>query len=246
MQKQLSIIYKFLHANRRYNHTVQQAFYHNCITPYNKQEDKARSLLFQILNTQSQPKIDKVAQFWKTIHADKKSLASFSAFSRVIHAETSKGTGPYDKLFRALEKQQGWGPKTAALFIKAICHTHLGQHRQYQFWKDVPPLENNDKLRLPVDAVIIHLFKTMSKGRIKTFAAINKSLNEPGYGGASMMVWDDLWYWGFITQKGSGNIRRPGFNESKYWAMQFSDKREKEIIKIKKQADRFIKLVKAQ
>lgn len=244
MENKLNNIYDFLKANRRYNHLVQAGFYNSCITPYTRPADKAKSLLFHILNTQSQLKLDKAALFWQGVKKNKKSLSSFAHFFKLIEVEKFKGAGPFELLFKALKDQPGWGAKTAALFVKAIYHLHHGNYKQYSFWKDTPRLGINDKLYLPVDAVITHLFTTISDNKTKTFSSINKVL-QTQYTGNKMEIWDDLWFWGFITQQTSNGKRSiTAFNEAKYWAMLFSDKKEKAIREIKNEAISFVSLIK--
>ncbi len=242
MENKIKDIFKFLEANRKYNHFVQAGFYNNCITPYGNASDKANSLLYQILNTQSQPNLEKVSLFWQLVHKDKKTLTSFFAFSKAMGADLTARTH-YESLFKALKKQPGWGDKTAALFIKAVYHVHRGNYKKYAFWKDVPDLNKSDKLYLPVDAVISHLFKVFSKGNTRSFTAINKELQNY-YPCKKMEVWDDLWFWGFITQKSkNGERNTSAFNEAKYWAVLYSDKKPSSIVAIKMKANQFNKTI---
>jgi hypothetical protein len=244
MEEKLKEIFKFLNENGKYNFTVQKGFYHACIVPYQKPSDKAKSLLFHILNTQSQPKIDKVAVFWQNILDNPAKLSSFNAFSKAININhEQKNETPFLSLFKALKKQPGWGDKTAALFIKAVYHTHNGKYKKFAFWKDVPELTKKDRLFLPVDSVITFIFIKLSNKKINSFASINNELKNIGYTGAKIEVWDDLWFWGFITQKVSSGNRSWGFNEAKYWAMPWSDKNPQTIKKIKSKANIFIKSV---
>lgn len=242
MKEKLSKIYLFLIANRQFNKSVQASFYNFCISPNKKPADKACSLLFHILNTQSQPNIDKVAIFWQSILRRNGKLSSFKAFLNALSTKQNYES-PFSELFKALTKQPGWGNKTAALFVKAIYHVHKGQYKKYSFWNDVPSLGKKDQLRLPVDTVISYIFKKLSQGKIKSFAAINNVLTKNEYKGKKMEVWDDLWFWGFITQKGMGNERSIGFNEAKYWAMPYSDKNSSTIKKIRNRAIQFKKLI---
>jgi hypothetical protein len=249
MEKKLKNIYNFLKTNRQFNKAVQEGFYKFCIGASRKRKDKARSLLFHILNTQSQPKIDKVAVFWQAILKGDDKLSSFKKFYNAIKAKSKKGNPdqetPFLNLFKALKAQPGWGNKTAALFVKAVYHVHKWPFKKYAFWKDVPALSKTDQLRLPVDTVISYIFKKLSNGKIKSFAGINKLLTENNYTGKKMEVWDDLWFWGFITQKGTAK-RTFGFNEAKYWVMPYSDKSHLSIRTIKANANKFKKLITAK
>ncbi|VWC97569.1 hypothetical protein BLA39750_02323 [Burkholderia lata] len=59
-------------------------------------------------------------------------------------------------------------------------------------------------------------------------------------------MWDDLWFWGFMTQQGvKGGLRRLGWNESKYWAIAHATKEAKPSKDIEKYALRFLTLVTA-
>jgi hypothetical protein len=241
----LNKIYNFLEANSMFNRAVQNGVYHACISPYNSTAEKAKSLLYHILNTQSQPNIDKVARFWQTILSDQNKLSSFTEFSNAIGI-VKNTQSPYKNLFKALKKQPGWGDKTAALFVKTIYHVHKGQYKKYAFWKDVPELTKKDKLYLPVDTVIAYIFNKLSNGKIKSFVAINNELEKKELQNTKMDLWDDLWFWGFITQKGAGNKRKIEFNEAKYWAILHTEKDLPTITKIKNKANMFKKLIAAQ
>jgi len=54
------------------------------------------------------------------------------------------------------------------------------------------------------------------------------------YSLSEIEIWDDLWFWGFITQKDSGKNRTFEWNENKYWMIKVSEKNEKIIKKLKK------------
>ena len=147
-------------------------------------------------------------------------------------------------MFQLLTKQPSWGDKTAALFVKAIYHTHIGYAKELHFWDDAPErLAEADQLYLPVDAVILYLFQEMGNPCKKTFSGINNYLktNMPN---SNFEVWDDLWFWGFITQKGNDDKRTMESNEAKYWNMLDAPK-DKETIAITQQlANQFIDLLK--
>lgn len=238
MQDRLKKIYRFLKANRKYNYQVQKAFYHECVCPYKTPSDKAKSLLFHILNTQSRPKIDKVAMFWQSVLSDRNKLSSFTAFTKAIGIKKND-KGSFANLFFALKKQPGWGVKTAALFVKAIYHLHNGKYKKYAFWKDIPELLDGDILYLPVDTVINHLFEKISSKKTRSFSSINHTL-QTIYKGKEMEIWDDLWFWGFITQRTRNGKRRIiEFNNAKYWALQHTNKEIKNISEIKNKAKEF-------
>jgi hypothetical protein len=58
-----------------------------------------------------------------------------------------------------------------------------------------------------------------------------------------MLVWDDLWFWGFLTQKTTGKSRSMAWNEAKFWAVRSHSKDDIQIISAL--AAEFIGLVQA-
>ncbi|MGK0459084.1 MAG: hypothetical protein ACJAVE_002071, partial [Polaribacter sp.] len=55
--------------------------------------------------------------------------------------------------------------------------------------------------------------------------------------------WDDLWFWGFITQVGTGENREMQWNLNKFWTLRESDKNPKMIIEIEKKAEIFLNIL---
>jgi hypothetical protein len=151
----------------------------------------------------------------------------------------------YDSLYNGLKNQNGWGKKTAALFSKSIYHLHNGDYSEnLKIWDDVPKtIANNDSFYLPVDAVIIAIFKKIDSSINWDFDKINKTLKSK-YNGSEIEVWDDLWFWGFITQNGSGNNRVFEWNENKYWVLKESDKEKLKIEEIKNKCHEFLEIFK--
>ncbi|MCZ4694415.1 hypothetical protein [Ancylomarina euxinus] len=241
MEEKLNEIFSFLKGNRSYNKIVQENFYDAAITPYEKTEDKVVNLLYDIANTQSQPKIDKLSSFFKQIHKKPDELLTFKGFLNRI-SENKELT--YRNLFESLRIQSGWGNKTAALFTKTIFHLHNGNYRNdLKIWTDTPKnIEESDDFYLPVDAVIIAIFKGIEPNRSWNFDNITKKIKE-FYKHEEIEVWDDLWFWGFITQKGSGENRVFEWNENKYWMMKESEKNPNRIKEIKLKANRFIEIL---
>ena len=146
-------------------------------------------------------------------------------------------------MFELLTKQESWGDKTAALFVKAVYHCHIGYAKELYFWSDAPSeLHNNDELFLPVDAVIIAIFKQLDNTKW-TFSKVNSEIKKH-YKGKDIEVWDDLWFWGFITQLGTGENREMKWNINKYWTLRESDKSPEVIKEIKLKAEFFLKIIK--
>jgi hypothetical protein len=243
MEKKLDQMFEFLNSNRRYNKNLQERFYNSVVSSCSENEDKIISLLYSIANTQSQPKIDKLANTYKAILSSKDCLSSFSNFVKQINSQRSV-TLNYANLFDGMKCQDGWGLKTAALFTKCIYHLHNGQYSDHlRIWNDVPnSISKNDDFYLPVDAVIISIFRKIDKTNKWDFIKINKLLKSK-YSKEQIEVWDDLWFWGFITQNGSGQTRLFQWNENKYWVLKESDKNPKTILEIKTKAEEFLKIL---
>ncbi len=242
MNDKLENIFKFLTENREFNHSLQDRFYQSVISPYNGTQEKIVSLLYHIANTQSQPKIDSLASFYKSIFQNKSCMTSMRNFIEKINPNSLLN---YDSLYNGLKNQNGWGKKTAALFSKSIYHLHNGDYSEnLKIWDDVPKtIANNDSFYLPVDAVIIAIFKKIDSSINWDFDKINKTLKSK-YNGSEIEVWDDLWFWGFITQNGSGNSRVFEWNENKYWVLKESDKEKLKIEEIKNKCHEFLEIFK--
>ena len=241
MIDRFKIMYSFLEENREYNHALQDRFYNSTISPYSDQKDKIISLLYNVANTQSQPKIDKIADTYRKIINDSSCLDSFRNFVLKINSQKQVEIN-FDSLYNGMKLQDGWGKKTAALFSKNIYHFHNGQYNgNYKIWEDVPEtITENDNFYLPVDAVIIAIFKKLDSSKKWDFDKINATLKAQ-YKGVQIEVWDDLWFWGFITQHGTGDKRIFKWNENKYWALKESDKNPEMIKTIKDKAEIFLK-----
>lgn len=238
----LEPLYNFMVENRGFNKSLQNRYYRSVVSHHAECKGKAMSLLYHIANTQSQPKIDKLASFYQYIHEDISCLDSFQQF---IEKLTGKSGKSFNELFLALKTQDGWGDKTSALFVKSIFHFHNGEYdSSLKVWDDVPSvLDENDSLKLPVDAVINHIFSEIGLQK-PNFSKINSLLSKH-YNGSQIEVWDDLWFWGFITQKGSGTDRDLVWNENKYWALEHSSKCPREIDRIKEKSACFIETIAA-
>lgn len=241
MKDKLEQLFRFLKENREYNYELQEKYYRAIIIPYDNVTDKVTSLLYHIANTQSQPNIDKLAVFYKNIYKNIDRLNTFTSFLIELNNST---TYNYKELFECMKHQPGWGQKTAALFSKSIYHLHNSQYSsELKIWDDVPnEIAQNDKFYLPVDAVITPIFKNLDSTIKWDFDKINQKIGEY-YKGQEIELWDDLWFWGFITQKGSGINRIFEWNENKYWALYESNKDRDRIKKIKSKAIEFLEII---
>lgn len=240
MKEKLDKIYEFLLQNRQYNHALQEKSYKYTILPHQGTTEKIMSLLYNTANTQSQPKIDSLASFFKGLNENTRCLDSMRSF---IESISPGKPCNFDSLYSGLEKQPGFGEKTAALFTKKIYHLHNDQYSEtLRVWDDVPKtISEKDNFYLPVDRVIISIFRKMDAGELN-FKQINKLLKN-NYKSQEIEVWDDLWFWGFITQHGSGTDRTFMWNENKYWNLHESDKNPESIREIKGKAELFLTLL---
>jgi hypothetical protein len=142
-----------------------------------------------------------------------------------------------------MKKLPGWGEKTSALFTKTIYQIHFCDfYNEFKIWEDTPQLSDNDELFLPVDHVISSVFRELAFFSTPNFQTVNKFL-KTNFSNSQIEVWDDLWFWGFMTQKGSGNNRLHTWNENKYWALRHSDKDLKMISEIKEKSKDFLNLI---
>jgi len=239
MTDRIENLFKFISNNRKYNKALQERYYRSIILPYKDEKEKIISLLYHIANTQSQPKIDNLAEFYKSIITEENSLKSFKEFVVKINP---KGESNFEGVFKGMLNQKGWGPKTSALISKSIFHLHNGQYSEdLKIWNDVPKLINeSDSFYLPVDAVIIAIFKKLNPNKTWSFTNINSVLKDK-YSGQEIEIWDDLWFWGFITQNG-GEDRKFEWNENKYWVLKESDKDKMKIEEIKSKCQEFLEI----
>lgn len=244
MTDRIEKLFKFISNNREYNKALQERYYRSIILPYKDEKEKIISLLYHIANTQSQPKIDKLSEFYKSIITEENSLKSFKEFVLKINPN---GKSNFESVYKGMLNQKGWGPKTSALISKSIFHLHNGHYSEdLKIWNDVPKLiDENDSFYLPVDAVIIAIFTKLDNSIKWDFDKINKTL-EKKYKGQQIEVWDDLWFWGFITQNGSGENRVFEWNENKYWVLKESDKEKIKIEEIKNKCHEFLEIFKQE
>ena len=242
--EKLNEIFKFISnvENRVYNQKIQLGFIETWIGDKNLQlNKKVLNLLYNIFNTQSQPNMEKGADFFKKIHSNPDYYKSFYDFCKFVSGKQNlrKDEANFQFAFKNLKELNGWGEKTSSLFLKVIHEVHNGRFNEYSFWDDVPNKETTDRLYLPVDQVIDYIFKNIyDQVTDLKFARINDILNENYKKPEEILIWDDLWFWGYITQQSyteNKKIKRKfvDFNDAKYWTLLNSDK-DVEIIKLTK------------
>lgn len=239
MKIQLEDIFKFLKDNRGFNLHLQEQFFLPVLCVDGSVNPKVINLLYHVANTQSQPKIDPLAEFYQSVYKNIEKTETFESFVELL---TGKKSTLFNDLYHGLLKQKGWGKKTAALFTKVVYQAHSKLSEDCRFWKDAPnKIIESDEIWLPVDAVIIHLFEQLGMQK-PNFDNINRLIKQH-YAGDDLEVWDDLWFWGFITQKGTGDTRQMEWNENKYWSLTHSDKNPLVISDIKEKSKEFIGLL---
>jgi hypothetical protein len=249
----LVAILRFLKRNRKWNRNLQRAFYEHVLGLAEDPPGRLKSLLFSSVNAQSQPDLNLLCAFWRKVEAYKwrrkpltvgfvtTALASFLDESDKATWQNSPADS-WQRLFQVLRLQNGWGDKTAALFVKAAINVHRASDASLHFLTfDGPILKPGDRLYLPVDAVIARVFKELSDGKAN-FSSINKKLQD--FSQRDMLVWDDLWFWGFITQRSDGDERKIEWNPGKFWGLQFSPKTHEKAIE--GLAGEFIRLLRSK
>lgn len=249
-------LFAFLEEHKQWNKDFQAREFTHCLAGCANERERLIRFLHWNVNTQSSPDMDALCQFWQTLHgATAKETASLEAFTNFL-ARNVKGSaatqadaspknqlpGKWEALFTCLRAQPGWGVKTTALLVKGVIQLHRGP-APLHFWPDATPstapLEGN-KPYLPVDQVILRIFKELGHPCPRE-DNINKALRER-YSAEEMLIWDDLWFWGFFTQRGGGLDRELGWNPGKFWN-QLSAPKEKEA-ELQLLAERFLGLLK--
>lgn len=234
-------VFQFLQRHAHINEAIQIGFVREVLSPA-RVEDRALLLMQRVLDTQSSPKLDAIRKFIEPV-SQSDCLNSCTDFRAYI-----KRLKRTDDLWLGLRQCDGWGEKTAALLVRNLAITERHEALKSPLWPDVDVLQRNE-VRLPVDAVILAIFERLGplkKGRtLKSFSAINTYLQDDlGYTSEDMYVWDDLWFWGFITQRSSPNQtqRTHGWNEAKYWAIPHAPKSAREVARIAHLAHEFLAL----
>lgn len=253
MIKKLAKVLEFLKENQSYNQELQKRFSQGTMGSKTSKFDKLTALLYDTASTQSQPKIDKLANFFQKVYKNKNDFDDFYTFVKLLNKDyIVDEDDPYESLFKGLSNQEGWGNKTSALFVKYIIHYHHNSEwSEFKIWDDMPPV--NGKVYLPVDAVILAIFdKLNSDPKPKwNFKTVNEVFQD-NFSFEEIILFDDLWFWGFITQDSSkqntddqeywDKFRKMTWNDNKYWMIKDSNKNEMYIEEVKCKAEYFLKL----
>ncbi|WP_241132543.1 hypothetical protein [Achromobacter insuavis] len=247
LQERLDRILAFLRQNTQWNRKFQESEYARCLSGCSSARDRLVSFLHLNVSTQSRVDMDGLTAFWQRLHRandeQTSSLRAFTAYLQEQGSERVKKQTPaftaseadadeWAALFLALNAQGGWGIKTTALFVKAAIRLHEGP-KHLHFWPDATSTVGaslKSKPYLPVDRVILHIFRTLglASPRVET---INARLRAR-YSADEMLIWDDLWFWGFFTQEGNGENRTLGWNPGKFWHQLSSPKCEADKLEL--------------
>ena len=91
-------------------------------------------------------------------------------------------------------------------------------------------VNENDRIYIPVDSVIKHIFEDTNIG--SSFSKINETIHDFMTARKKPMIdivyWDDLWYWGFFTQRVKNGNRTTVLNDSKFMAWKSSSRKSLE------------------
>jgi hypothetical protein len=161
------------------------------VKPYDRPSEKIAALLYAVAGTQSRPKIDHLADFYRALYNNEEKLNSFEGFFSVIKPDLKIPN--YQSLFEGMQGQKGWGKKTAALLTKSVYHLHSGEYGTgLRIWQDAPvSLDPGELFYLPVDSVILSIFSRLQEKQW-TFSSINNTLKEHKYPPSDIEVFDDL------------------------------------------------------
>ncbi|MDE1896071.1 MAG: hypothetical protein KGH91_03235 [Rhodospirillales bacterium] len=255
----LNEIFLFLKDNTIYNRQTQHAYYSACLSPYatcmsSSGSNYARisSLLHAILQTQSMPSLDDSSKTWKILFEHRAIfdavqnptdlLNALTKLSSADHISSPTG-GTFDRMWHVLTNSKGFGQKTAALFIKSIIDVHtLEENTRLRFLENVS-VAPDDFVRVPVDSVIKYIFKNITGSNLD-FETINDLVfNVIGRTNDEAIIWDDLWFWGFITQHGGGDNRTLAINEAKFWTIYGSPKEK--WADVRAHAEKFVEILRA-
>lgn len=250
-------IFKFLKENREYNKNYQTLSYKKAFSISNNNIEKVLALCYDIINTLPSTKIDSFENFFTTLLENKNKIITFKWFVELLW--WPKNSNSYKDLYTTLQKQYWWWDKMSALFVKVVYHLHNCNYLwdTWKFWEDYPKEILDNDLELPVDIVIKHIFymivndynfdENYFTNKI-TVSTINNFLRQnfpEETKWTNMEIWDDLWFWGYFTQKVFTkwvSERMYIWNNPKYLLDSLSDKNN--IEEIRRKAEEFINILK--
>lgn len=206
-------IYNFLEENKIYNKELQDHFYKKMIWNRSTPFDRLVNLLHGTVKTQRFPNMYKLIPFFSNIQSLSTDKSIFTSINKLADSLSVPGSTPserkkpWESLYLALKAHHGWGSKTSALFVKNVINVHRSRNKVLHFLDDqpLPPLStsvsrNADQIYLPVDGVIISIFKDLSDDKMKYPKRINEFLHE-NFSSCEILRLDDLWFWGTMTRR---------------------------------------------
>lgn len=261
INNKLKHIFNFIKSNHSYNKALQLQALCNSLDPRmtRSNKEKVRSLLVDVASTQASPKLDLLCDFWIVISSQPDdTFVSLKSFCEFLGAGVSQGVNPDNKhilttTFDLLRNIPGLGDKTAALFVKTIALAHLNDSNLGYSSQPLSFFDDKDSIctpigldmKVPVDAVIKHIFSKHLGVDDCRFFSINKIIKDfselNGITGFDMIYWDDLWFWGFVTQHGGGASRKTEFNKQKY--MSWKSSTASSLNAIEPMAEQFIQIL---
>jgi len=249
--RDLDTLYSFLSKNAEYNAHVQHMAYVSVLKPWSGNYDRISSLLHSHMQLQASPSLDDMSKTCQNLFQHRESfdavrspaalLAALRNLSDCSRNVSGSNCETFDCMWHVVKDIPGFGPKTAALLIKAVIDVHtLEVNRNLRFLDGFCVLQG-DFVRVPVDAVIQYIFNRLT-GRILDFDTINQLIFKiAGRDSAEATTWDDLWFWGFITQHGGGDKRKLAINEAKFWTIFGSPKNKWNAVR--QRAGEFIEIL---
>jgi hypothetical protein len=245
VKQSLDKIFNFLKENKNWNANYQTQEYNWNLAHLETPRQRLLSLLHIAVNSQGFPRMGDIAKFWRALHEklpdEKITPLTFTEILEQITAIPKMEYEPWNRMFHALRVQSGWGKKAAALFIKSSLQVNkMGQKEC--FWKNdtIEFLSSADRIYLPVDTVIQYIFANLGLLKRVDFESINDLLHLH-YCTHDMFIWDDLWFWGFFTQKKENKKRISVWNSEKFWCQRASPiQKEAEVRSL---AEQFLKII---
>jgi hypothetical protein len=240
----LNEIFKFLEANQQWNKGIQRRYDDYHLGCEKTSKGQVIRILHAVSETQAQPRLDRLCEFWKEIFSiPEDDFLDIRKFVGKISGKELSDENVWGPLFSALKEKPGWGQKTSALFVKSCIRIASSGHVG-DFWRSCRVDEEYLKganLYLPVDAVINRIFECLPGVEVRGFDCINDIIKN-NYRGLDILLWDDLWFWGFVTQVG-GAERRIEWNEAKYWCLWATPKDEGSVAEIRRAAHDFVNIL---
>lgn len=256
MKSKITDLYNFLNQNSKWNADLQFREYRRSLYHCDDEQSRLKALLHSTVNSQSKPNLNKLSEFWYRFENYQWDQGKPTLDELILNLRgdfsgsgARADTGAWEQLFESLKAQPGWGDKTAALFVKNTIKIHRSGESRLQFLQGIDRYIKSidggqDKIYLPVDAVIIHIFnKHILPDSNNNFSSINNFLLAKNYLPYQILEWDDLWYWGYLTQNSEDRTRVTAWNAVRFWTLQFSPKSDVKVVE--RLANKFIEILRS-